>query len=71
MNEGGIIILTTSFGGASKKVILDAVTQSGLKILLCEPNEYEELLLEAHSGFNHKDIIVVVKAKEIESESSL
>lgn len=61
LNDNGVIIMTTSFGGAKKKIVLDAIEKSGLTLILCEQNEYKKLLLDANSGFTHEDIIIAVK----------
>jgi len=63
MAINGILIVTTSFGGAKKQAVLSSIQEAGLKVLLNEHNEYEELLLDAKSGFTHEDIIIAIKEK--------
>lgn len=61
LSDKGVIIITTSFGGASKDAIISALQRAGFEIKVDEPNAFCQELLERNSGFTHEDIIIAAK----------
>jgi|GEM_PF-2719041 len=58
--EGGLIILTTSFGGPKKNYLIRSLEKNDLEVVLDEPNKYNEKISLA-IGNVHEDIIIAKK----------
>lgn len=60
LSEDGIFIATSSFGGLKKGNLRRYMEESGLEVILDEPNKYEKKM---KLGFSHLDIIIARKRK--------
>ena len=65
---GGVIILTTSFGGPKRENLIRYLEESGLEVSVNESNKYGEMLGNK-LGFTHDEIIIATKKAEQENKT--
>lgn len=61
LSDNGLVIATTSFGGAKLKPVLEGFHTAGLEVLAVRPNEYQEVMYDSGSSFTHEEILIAVK----------
>jgi hypothetical protein len=64
LSDQGIIIATTSFGGAKINGFLQALENNGFEIKLRAPNKYNNIMSEERAPFSNDEIIIAQKKKQ-------
>jgi hypothetical protein len=61
LNDNGLIVLTTSYGGPKRENLLRYLLENGFDIILDKPNIYCQKMIDDNIGFTHEEIVIAKK----------